>query len=85
MTSINQEIGRGKAPEQKPEVQNLNLTSFALNLGFSISIPLVGLALLGRSIDVWQDTSPLFLLIGILLSLFISVAIIYRKVKDVLR
>ena len=71
--------------ETTSEIKNLNLTRLALELGFSISIPLVGLALIGKLLDRTYDSSPLFLITGILLSLFVSIALIYRKVKDVLR
>ena len=61
-----------------------DLLSLALGLGFSIAIPIVGLALLGRAVDKWLVTSPIFLLVGIFLSMPVSVILIYRKVKNVL-
>jgi F0F1-type ATP synthase assembly protein I len=71
--------------EDKDEkAKQLNLVNLALDLGFSISIPIVGLALLGRFADTYFETSPALLLTGIFISFFVSTAIIYRKVKDVI-
>lgn len=52
-------------------------------LGFSIAIPLVILALGGRLLDRRYDTSPLFLLIGILLSLAASGYAVYREINKI--
>jgi len=71
--------------EKNDKEKQLNLVSLALDLGFSISLPIVGLALLGRFADRYFDTSPWLLLAGIVLSFFISIAVIYRKVRDVIR
>ncbi|MBU2566589.1 AtpZ/AtpI family protein [Patescibacteria group bacterium] len=46
--------------------------SFAWEMGYSIAIPLVLLALGGRLLDKYLDTSPIFLLIGIVLSIIAS-------------
>ena len=62
----------------------VGLLSLAFELGFSIAIPIAGLALLGQVMDKWFLTSPVFLLVGIFLSMPIAVALIYRKVKNVL-
>ncbi len=70
---------------KKEDIRQLNLVSLALELGFSIAIPIVGLALLGRFADRYFNTSPVLLLVGIILSMFVSVALIYRKVRDVLK
>lgn len=53
--------------------------SLAWQLGYSIAIPLVVLALLGRFIDKRFGTSPWFLLTGVLLSLVISTISVYKK------
>ena len=67
--------------ERKKEIR---LTSFALELGFSIALPLVGLAFFGRFLDRWWGTSPWLLLIGIFISMIVSIVIIYRKTRDLL-
>ena len=61
------------------------LISFAYDVGFAIIIPLVVLALLGRFIDQKVGTSPLFLIIGILLSLVSTTVIIYKKTKNFIK
>lgn len=53
-------------------------------LGYMIAIPIVIFALIGRFADRFFDTSPWLLLIGILISIFTSTWLIYRKVKEVM-
>ncbi len=53
--------------------------SLAWQLGYSIAIPLVLLALLGRLIDKKIGTSPWFLLTGVILSLVVSTILVYKK------
>lgn len=53
---------------------------FALELGFSIAIPLVALLLAGRLLDKHFGTSPILLLTGVFISFFVSSAIVYLKV-----
>lgn len=59
--------------------------SFAWNLGYSIAIPLVLLALGGRFLDRKLGTSPWMLLGGILVSIIISSFIVYRKTIKLLK
>lgn len=61
------------------------LISFAYDVGFAIIIPLVVLALAGRFVDQKLGTSPLFLIVGILLSLVSTTIIIYKKTKDFIK
>ncbi|MBI4034014.1 MAG: AtpZ/AtpI family protein [Candidatus Brennerbacteria bacterium] len=56
----------------------------AWELGYTIAIPLVGLALLGRFLDKSFGTSPLFLLIGIFVSILVSSFLVYRKTKKII-
>lgn len=53
--------------------------SLAGQLGYTIAIPLVVLALVGRLLDNKYKTSPWFLLLGILLSLIITSIWIAKK------
>ena len=55
--------------------------SLAWELGYTISVPLVVLALAGRFLDKWFKTSPWLLLAGVFLSIIITTWIIYRKTK----
>lgn len=56
----------------------------ALELGWSIAIPLVVLAIIGRLADKTLNTAPWLFLVGILASIAISIYLIYRKVKNIL-
>ena len=78
----NKELAKdiGKIPE-KLKIPEIPLMSLSLEIGFTIAIPIVALALLGRMADKYFDTTPLLLLAGILLSIFISIFLIYRKVR----
>ncbi|MFA5128649.1 MAG: AtpZ/AtpI family protein [Patescibacteria group bacterium] len=58
--------------------------SLAWQLGYSIAVPLVLLALLGRILDKRFDTSPWLLLAGVLLSLVISTFAVYFKTIKIL-
>lgn len=53
-------------------------------LGYSIAIPLVLFALAGRLLDRHFNTSPLFLLLGVLLSLVITSLWLTRIAKRML-
>jgi F0F1-type ATP synthase assembly protein I len=53
--------------------------SFAWELGYSIAIPLVALALGGRFLDRRFDTDPFLFLTGVVLSIFISTLIVFKK------
>lgn len=67
--------------DTKPIWQALSL---AWELGYTISIPLVVLALAGRLVDKWLGTTPWLLLVGVLVSIIISTWLVYRKTKTIL-
>ena len=54
--------------------------SLAWELGYTIAIPIVVLALVGRLLDRYFIASPWFLLTGIFLSLIVSSTAVYLKV-----
>ena len=56
----------------------------AFELGYTIAIPLVALALLGRWADNALHTSPWGLLVGMLLAVGLSTFLVYRKVLKIL-
>lgn len=71
--------------EKKPEPPvDFNAWQLAWELGYTIAIPIVALALVGRWMDKQLETSPWLLLVGIVLSIFISSAMVYRKVSKIL-
>lgn len=50
--------------------------------GYTITIPLIALALAGRFLDKKFNSSPLLLLTGIVLSLIVSSIVLLIKVKQ---
>lgn len=62
----------------------LNALGLAWQLGYTIAIPLVILALLGRLLDKYLNSSPLFLLAGVIMSIIVTTWLIYRKVKTII-
>ncbi|TSC55416.1 MAG: Uncharacterized protein Greene041679_616 [Parcubacteria group bacterium Greene0416_79] len=73
-----------KAPLTKGDMPDFNSWQLAWELGYTIAIPIVLFALLGRWADRMFGTSPWLLLLGVVLSVFISTAIVYRKIKRIL-
>lgn len=70
--------------EDKKNEKPWSAVSLAWELGYSIAVPLVGLAFVGRFLDKKLESSPWFLLTGILISISISSYLIYRKTVDIL-
>ncbi len=64
----------------KPMWQALSL---AWELGYTIAVPLVVLALAGRFADKWLGTSPWLLLVGVFVSIIITTWLVYRKTKAI--
>jgi len=62
----------------------LKTLSLAWELGYSIAVPLVVLAFSGRLLDKKYDSSPIFLLSGIILAISISGFLVFRKTKNIL-
>ncbi|MDD5725849.1 MAG: AtpZ/AtpI family protein [Patescibacteria group bacterium] len=56
----------------------------AWEMGYTMAIPLVVLALTGRLLDKYYQTSPLFLLIGIILSIIISSILVGKKAISII-
>ena len=63
----------------------IRYTVLASQIGFSIAIPLVILALTGRFLDRRFDSSPWFFLASLLLSFLVSAVIMYRHVRRILK
>lgn len=66
--------------QKSPLWEALNL---AWELGYLIAIPIVLLGFGGAFLDKKVDTSPLFLLVGIGLSIIISGIAVYKKIKNI--
>ena len=71
-----------KTPVSNTTLQAL---SYAWQFGYTIAVPLVVLALLGRFLDRKLGTSPWFLLGGILLSIVISSVAVIMKALNIFR
>lgn len=72
--------------EEKTESPvDFNAWQLAWELGYTIAIPIVLLALFGRFLDRQFDSSPWLLLAGIVVSIIISSTIVYRKVSKIIR
>ena len=59
--------------------------SFAWELGYSISIPLVIFTLGGRFLDRKFETSPWLLLTGLFVSIIITLYIVYQKTMKIIK
>lgn len=79
---------KGQKNDQKTVVDNglslMQALSLAWQMGYLLAIPLVALALAGRLLDKRLDTSPLFLLIGIGLSIVISSILVAKKALEII-
>jgi len=58
--------------------------SLAFELGYIIAIPIVGFALGGRLLDRKLDTAPLFILLGIFISIILTSYLVYRKTAKIM-
>jgi ATP synthase protein I len=70
--------------KNKERENSWSALSLAWSLGYSIAVPLVALALLGRFLDKKMGTSPWFLLLGILISISVSSYMVYKKSVEVI-
>ena len=61
--------------------EDFKLLPIALDIGFTIALPLVFLALGGRLLDKYLGSSPLFLLTGMAVAITISLMVIFKKVR----
>jgi len=60
------------------------LASFAFEMGFIISLPLVILGLLGKYLDARWGTRPWLTLAGILLALVVTSVWLYRYLRSLM-
>ena len=70
--------------KETKEDNGFSALSLAWELGYSIAVPLVVLALAGRFLDKKLDTAPFLLLAGILVSIFVSSYMVYKKTTDIM-
>lgn len=55
--------------------------AFAWELGYTIAVPIVVLALGGKFLDRYFGTGPILLLVGIFISILLTSFLVYRKAK----
>jgi F0F1-type ATP synthase assembly protein I len=81
------EVNKSKQSEKNAQTEKEKVwsaLSLAWQLGYTIAIPLVVLALTGRILDKRFNTSPWLLLVGIFLSIIISTFAVYYKTIKIL-
>jgi hypothetical protein len=75
-------LSRKNMANEQPNAVWVTL-SLVGQLGFQIALPLVVFTILGKKLDNWLGTLPLFLLLGIGLSMFVSGYQIYKTIKKI--
>lgn len=70
--------------EKNKNEKSWSAVSLAWELGFTIAIPVVILALLGRFLDKKLGTDPWLILAGVILSVLISSYLIYKKTAEIM-
>ncbi len=58
--------------------------SLAMELGYTIAIPIVLFALAGRMLDKKFDSSPWLLLVGIFVSILLTTWLVYRRMIKII-
>jgi F0F1-type ATP synthase assembly protein I len=72
-----------KEKNKKPD-SSWSALGLAWELGYTIAVPLVLFALVGRFLDKKLGTSPFLLLAGILISIILTSWLVYRKTKEII-
>jgi F0F1-type ATP synthase assembly protein I len=80
-TSHNQ----AKNPSKNNGLTGWEALGFAWEMGYTMAIPLVALALGGRFLDRYFGTSPAFLLTGIMLSIIASSILVGIKATKIIK
>jgi F0F1-type ATP synthase assembly protein I len=58
-------------PNKPPTESGPSAANMAMSIGFAIVIPLILCILGGVALDKWLNTTPIFILVGVFLGLFI--------------
>lgn len=75
-----------KKDATKDEItNNFSMMALAWELGYMIAIPLVALTLGGRFLDKKLGTSPMLLLVGVVLAIILSSYMVYKKMIDIIK
>lgn len=70
-------------PSPKPKNDTIIALELAWELGYMIALPLVIFVLIGRYVDHVFSTSPLFILIGVLIAFIISSYFVWQKTTTI--
>ena len=73
-----------KEANSKTDNDSASVLSLAFELGYLIALPIITLALLGRMLDKKMDSSPWFLLGGIIISMITTTYLVYRKTISII-
>ena len=71
-------------PASQERKRGESALGLAWEMGYTIAVPLVVLALGGRFLDKKLGTTPFLLLAGILLSIALSSWLVYKKTLDII-
>lgn len=77
-------LKRNNKEMKNAKTDKVSVFSLAFELGYIVAIPIVVLALVGRMIDKKLDSSPWFLLLGIVISIVVSTYWIYKKTSAII-
>lgn len=74
-----------KTVKEKKEDEQRVWTAYglALNLGYMIIVPILIFGIGGVILDKYLGSTPLFIFVGFILAMTISMLIVYMKMKDI--
>lgn len=70
--------------DRKEKNRQFHALGIALEMGYFIAVPLVGMSIVGAFLDTTFHTKPLILLFSILFAIVISSVLVYRKTKEMI-
>ncbi len=79
-----EDLKRNNLKTKNNKTDKVSVFSLAFELGYVVAIPIVLLALGGRMIDKKLDSSPWFLLLGVVSAIIISTYWIYKKTTAII-
>ena len=79
-----EDLKRNNSEMKNNKTDKVSVFSLAFELGYIVAIPVVVLALVGRMIDKKLDSSPWFLLLGIVIAIVVSTYWIYKKTAAII-
>ncbi len=71
--------------KENKEGNLFSVVSLAWELGYVVAVPLIIFALVGRFLDKKLETSPWIFLLGVVISIIVSVFMVYRKADKIIK